>query len=321
MNPKLTVLIPMYNEEENVASTVKKVSDVLYSMGVDYELLIVNDGSTDSTLELLKQEAEKYKKLRIITYEKNRNLGGALKVGFEKARGDYIITIDSDLSYDAKYIPDLYHEAEETNHDIIQGSPYMRGGHALGVPALRLLISKASNRFFSYVIGANVHTVTGMLRCYKKEVIDSLVLESNGPEIMFEILSKSVLLGFKIKEIPAVLKGREKGKSKFQNQLKKVFSEYFSLLYSEKPIVFFKMLGIFLIILALIYSGIKISWYALGRVSLSEPVITNPVVILVLLGFLIFFFAIIINQFTQLQKNLLIIQKQNKELQLKLKEK
>ena len=81
------------------------------------------------------------------------------------------------------------------------------------------------------------------------------------------------------------------------------------------------MLGIFLIILALIYSGIKISWYALGRVSLSEPVITNPVIILVLLGFLIFFFAIIINQFTQLQKNLLIIQKQNKELQIKLKEK
>lgn len=321
MNPKITVLIPMYNEEENVVSTVKKVSDVLYSINADSELLIVNDGSTDKTLELLKQEAEKYKKLRIITYEKNKNIGGALKIGFERAKGDYIITIDSDLSYDAKYIADLYHEAEKTNYDIIQGSPYMKGGNALGIPPLRLLISKASNMFFSYVIGVKIHTVTGMLRCYKKEVIDSLVLESNGPEIMFEILSKSVLLGFKIKEIPAVLKGRERGKSKFQHQLKKVFSEYFSLLYSEKPIVFFKMLGIFLIILALIYSGIKISWYALGRVSISEPVITNPVVILVILGFLIFFFAIIINQFTQLQKNLLIIQKQNKELQIKLKEK
>ena len=321
MSTKLTVLIPMYNEEENVASTVKKVSDVLYSMNVDYELIIVNDGSTDKTLELLKQEAEKYKKLRIITYEKNRNIGGALKVGFEKAKGDYVITIDSDLSYDAKYITDLYNELEKTNYDIIQGSPYMSGGNALGVKKSRLLISKASNMFFSYVIGAKVHTVTGMLRGYRREVIDSLVLESNGPEIMFEILSKSVLLGFKIKEIPAVLKGRERGKSKFQHQLKKVFSEYFSLLYSEKPIVFFKMLGLFLIILALIYAGIKISWYALGRISLSEPVITNPVVILVLLGSLIFFFAIIINQFTQLQKNLLIVQKQNNELEIKLKEK
>jgi len=321
MSPKLSIIIPMYNEQENVVNTLKKVSDVLYSMNIDYELIIVNDGSTDNTLDLLKKEAEKYKRLRIITYEKNRNLGGALKIGFEKAKGDHIITIDSDLSYDAKFIADLYHEAERSNYDIIQGSPYMKGGSALGVPPLRLIISKASNRFFSYLIGVNIHTVTGMLRCYKKEVIDSLVLESNGPEIMFEILSKSVLLGFKIKEIPAILKGRERGISKFQHQLKKVFSEYFSLLYSEKPIVFFKMLGIFLIILALIYSGIKISWYALGRVSLSEPVITNPVIILVLLGFLIFFFAIIINQFTQLQKNLLIIQKQNKELQIKLKEK
>lgn len=321
MNPKLTVLIPMYNEEENVVSTIKKVSDVLYNLNVESEIVVVNDGSTDNTLKLLKEQADENKRLRIITYEKNKNLGGALKIGFDRSKGDYIITIDSDLSYDAKYIADLYNEAERTNFDIIQGSPYMRGGHALGVPRLRLLISKASNKFFSYVIGANVHTVTGMLRCYKKEVIDSLVLESNGPEIMFEILSKAVLLNFKIKEIPAVLKGREKGKSKFQNQLKKVFSEYFSLLYSEKPIVFFKFLGIFLIILALIYASIKIVWYSLGRISLSEPVITNPVVILVLLGSLIFFFAIIINQFTQLQKNLLIVQKQNKEIQNKLKEK
>lgn len=311
----------MYNEEENVVSTVKKVSDILYSMNVDYELIIVNDGSTDKTLELLKRESETYKKLRIITYEKNKNIGGALKVGFERAKGDYIITIDSDLSYDAKYIADLYYEAEKSNFDIIQGSPYMKGGNALGVPQLRLLISKASNRFFSYIIGAKIHTVTGMLRCYKKEVIDSLVLESNGPEIMFEILSKSFLLGYKVKEIPAVLKGRERGKSKFQHQLKKVFSEYFYLIYSEKPIIFFRFLGLLLIILSLIYAGIKISWYALGRISISEPVITNPVVILVLLGSLIFFFAIIINQFTQLQKNLLIIQKQNKELQIKLKEK
>src|SRR3989344_2870729 len=204
MSPKLSVIIPMYNEQENVVNTLKKVSDVLYSMNIDYELIIVNDGSTDNTLDLLKKEAEK-----------NRNLGGALKIGFEKAKGEHIITIDSDLSYDAKFIADLYHEAERSNYDIIQGSPYMKGGSALGVPPLRLIISKASNRFFSYLIGVNIHTVTGMLRCYKKEVIDSLVLESNGPEIMFEILSKSVLLGFKIKEIPAILKGRERGISKF----------------------------------------------------------------------------------------------------------
>src|SRR3989344_2989769 len=142
MSPKLSVIIPMYNEQENVVNTLKKVSDVLYSMNIDYELIIVNDGSTDNTLDLLKKEAEKYKRLRIITYEKNRNLGGALKIGFEKAKGDHIITIDSDLSYDAKFIADLYHEAERSNYDIIQGSPYMKGGSALGIPPLRLIISK-----------------------------------------------------------------------------------------------------------------------------------------------------------------------------------
>ena len=312
---KLTVLIPMYNEEENVVSTLQKVNDTLYSLNVDYEILVVNDGSKDRTLELLKEEARKNKRVRIISYEKNKNIGYALKVGFGRAKGEYVITIDSDLSYDSKYIIDLYKELVNTNYDIIQGSPYMKGGDALGIPRLRLLISKLSNMFFSYVIGANVHTVTGMLRGYKKEVLDSLYLESNGPQIMMEIFSKAVLLNYKIKEIPAILKGREKGKSKFQNQLKKVFSEYFSLLYSDKPIVFFKMIGVFLIVLALIYSGVKITWYLLGRVSLSEPVITNPVVILVLLGGLILFFSIIINQFTQIKKDLLIVQKQNKHIE------
>src|SRR3989344_6386275 len=215
MNPKLTVLIPMYNEEENVVSTIKKVSDVLYNLNVESEIVVVNDGSTDNTLKLLKEQADENKRLRIITYEKNKNLGGALKIGFDRSKGDYIITIDSDLSYDAKYIVDLYKELINTNYDIIQGSPYMKGGDALGVPRLRLLISKISNMFFSYVIGAKVHTVTGMLRGYRRQVLDSLVLESSGPEIMFEILSKASLLGFKTKEIPAILKGREKGKKKY----------------------------------------------------------------------------------------------------------
>ena len=118
----------------------------------------------------------------------NKNIGSALRIGFDRAKGDYIITIDSDLSYDANYIKDLYNELVNTNYDIIQGSPYMKGGDALGIPRLRLLISKISNMFFSYVIGAKVHTVTGMLRGYKREVIDSLVIKSSGPEIMFEIL-------------------------------------------------------------------------------------------------------------------------------------
>src|SRR3989338_1940103 len=148
----------------------------------------------------------------------------------------------------------------------------MPGGNALGVPKLRLLISKISNRFFSYVINANIHTVTGMLRGYKKDVLDSLYLESNGPQIMMEILTKAVLLNYKIKEIPAILRGRERGSSKFQNQLKKVFGEYFSLLYSEKPIVFFKILGLILIFLALIYTVIKLTLYALGRISIYEPI-------------------------------------------------
>lgn len=311
----------MYNEEENVVNTLKKVNDVLDSLNIDSEVIVVNDGSTDRTLEILRLESQKYKRFKIATYEKNKNVGYALKFGFERASGDYIITIDSDLSYDARYIIDIYRELERTNSDIIQGSPYMKGGNALSVPYLRLLISKMSNRFFSYVINANVHTVTGMLRGYKKEVLDSLYLESNGPEIMMEILSKAVLLNYKIKEIPAILKGRERGKSKFQNQLKKVFTEYFSLLYSDKPIVFFKMIGYFLLLVALLYGMYLTFSYLSGGIRASDPVVQPIFSLLAILGALILFFSIILNQFVQLKKDLLIVQKQNKEIERKLKEK
>jgi len=319
MTKKLSVIIPMYNEEENVANTLKKVNDVLDSINIDSEVIVVNDGSTDRTLEILKAEVQKYKRFKIATYERNRNLGYALKFGFERASGDYIITIDSDLSYDAKYITDLYHQLERTNFDIIQGSPYMKGGGVLGLSSRRLLISKISNKFIGYAIGANIHTVTGMLRGYRREVLDSLYLEANGPQIMVEILAKASLLGFKIKEIPAVLKGREKGKSKFQNQVKKVAAEYFSLLFAEKPIVFFKMSGFFLLFVSLLYLVYQISRYVSGVINLSDPIITNPVVILIVLGVLTLFFSIILQNMTQLKRDLLIIQKQNKELYRKLK--
>jgi glycosyltransferase involved in cell wall biosynthesis len=318
---KLSIIIPMYNEEENVVNTLSKVNNVLDSINTDSEVIVVNDGSTDRTLEILKAEAQKYKRSKIATYEKNRNIGYALKFGFERSSGDYIITIDSDLSYDAKYILDIYRELERTNFDIIQGSPYMKGGNALGIPRLRLLISKISNRFFSYVINANVHTVTGMLRGYRKEVLDSLYLESNGPDIMMEILSKAVLLNYKIKEIPAILKGRERGKSKFQNQLKKVFTEYFSLLYSDKPIIFFKMIGYFLLLVSLFYGSYLIFSYFGGGIGASDPVVQPIFSLLTIIGALTLFFSIILNQFVQLKKDLLIVQKQNKEIERKLREK
>lgn len=311
----------MYNEEENVVITLQKVNDVLYSLNTDYEILVVNDGSKDRTLDILKEQNSKNKKLRIVTYPKNKGLGAALKIGFERAKGDFVITIDSDLSYDAKYIAEIYNELNNANFDIIQGSPYMKGGQALNVPKFRLFVSKISNKFISYAISANVHTVTGMLRGYRKEVLDSLVLESNGPEIMVEILTKAALLGFKIKEIPAVLKGRERGKSKFQNQIRKIGAEYFSLLFAVKPIVFFKITGLFLVFLGFIYGLYLVSKYIRGLIETGHPVITNPIVILVILGALISFFSIIINQFTQIKKDLLIIQKQNKNIEKFLKEK
>ena len=321
MATTLSVILPMYNEEENVAPTLKEVRGVLSTLNVPFEIIAVDDGSKDATLKLLQNEAKKIKELKIIAYKPNHGLGYALRQGFDAASGEYVITLDSDLSYDAKYIVDIYNTFQKSHVDVVVGSPYMKGGKALGVQPKRLLISKASNKFISYAIGANVNTVTGILRGYTKEVLDSLVLESNGPQIMTEVLEKAALLNFKIHEIPAVLKGRIRGTSKFQNQVKKVGKEYFNLLVNDKPTILIKMTGAGLIFLGIIYSGFILVDFLAGNIPQNSPVITNPILLTLLLGALLFFVAVILKQFTQMKKHLLFIQKQNKALDKLLREK
>ena len=311
----VAVILPMYNEEENVIPTILEVRKVLSGLNVDFEIIAVNDGSKDNTLKLLQEQAKKVKELRVVSYTPNKGLGNAIQAGFATADSSYVLTVDSDLSYDAKYIADIYNTFQKYNVDIVVGSPYMKGGRALGVPPKRLLISKASNRFISYAIGANVHTVTGILRGYKKEVVDALVLESTGPQIMTEILEKAALLNFKIMEIPAILKGRVRGTSKFQNQVRKVAKQYIDLLVSDKPLILVKLTGLGLISVGIIYALYMVYLFSFNLLNVNEPVITNPIMLTLLLGFFLFFVAIILKQFTQIKKHLLIIQKQNKHLE------
>ena len=93
--------------------------------------------------------------------------------------------------------------------DIAVGSPYMEGGNVKNVPFIRLFISKIANKFVGFSMPKNLSTVTSVLRAYRREVLDSMELESNGTNINLEILSKAIATRYKIKEVPAVLEGRE----------------------------------------------------------------------------------------------------------------
>src|SRR4030043_1447695 len=239
----LSIVIPMFNEGENAKSTLKQVEEAMASFQGTYEIVAVNDGSTDNTLEELKRVADTNEKVKIISYAKNFGRGRALREGFKRSKGEIVVSIDADLSYDPHYILDFIETLKkEPDIDLVLASPYMPGGGVKNVPFFRLWISKLGNKILRLAMPNRIYTSTGIFRAYRRRVLDSLELESDGKEIHLEILSKIIALGYRVKEVPAILKGRKKGRSKFK--FKKTAASHLVFFFFEKPMIIFGFLGL-----------------------------------------------------------------------------
>jgi hypothetical protein len=199
--------------------------------------------------------------------------------------------------------------------DLVIGSPYVEGGRTENVPWLRLLISRIANKIVGFAMKGNLSTVTGILRGYRTECIKSLELESDGKEINLEILSKALAMGYKAYEMPAVLKGRVRGKSKFKFKATAISHIIFSLY--EKPIILFGIVGLFLIALGLI-GGFYIVLLWLNSALNPERPLMTLMVILLLTGLQILLFGFIGTQLVYLRKEIYKIQRENKSLEQKL---
>ncbi len=237
----LSIVIPMFNEAENVEITLRKVEEVLAQFVGSFEIIPVNDGSVDNTLEILKKVAERDEKIKVASYPKNVGRGMALRTGFKNSCGNIIVSIDADLSFSPHHIIDLIEVLkDEPDIDFVLASPYVPGGKTENVPFHRLWISKLGNKVLRYTMPNRIYYSTGVFRAYRRKVIDSLELESDDKEIHLEILSKAVALGYRVKEFPVVLTGRKRGKSKFKFKKTAVSHLVFSLF--EKPMIFFGFL-------------------------------------------------------------------------------
>ena len=253
----LTVISPMFNEEDNVLSTLKKIASILEPLGKKYQIVFVNDGSTDNTLEKCKQALKDCPMLEVVSYFPNQGRGKALREGFKYARGRYIFTIDFDLSYDESHIIKMYEELVKNPHiDAILVSSYMPGGKTIGVSFLRLLLSKAGNMILRASFNPKIYTSTCVVRGYKKGVIQNLWLDSDDKDIHLEILSKLIMLGYKVKEIPGILRKRKSGRSKFAFKATSVSHILFTI--TERPALYLGVLGIFFLAVSFIFSLILV---------------------------------------------------------------
>jgi len=308
----LSIVIPMFNEAENVESTLKRVEEALTSFQGTYEIIPVNDGSLDQTLDILKRFAGRNGKVKVVSYLKNVGRGMALRKGFKESSGEIIVSIDADLSYDPHYILDLVGTLRnEQETDFVLASPYMPGGGVHNVPGLRLWLSKSGNKILRFAMPNRIYTSTGIFRAYRRKVLDSVELESDGKEIHLEILSKALALGYRVKEIPAVLTGRKKGKSKFK--LKKTAASHLVFSAFEKPMIVFGLIGLVTLGVGFLI-GIYIAYLRFsGDLTPGRPLITFAI-LLILGGIQILSFGFIAIQIVSLRKEILRIQKENLEL-------
>jgi glycosyltransferase involved in cell wall biosynthesis len=211
-DPYLSVIIPAYNEEQVITDHVTEVAEYLYrylGRSRDFEIIIVDDGSTDQTEEVLRRLAVERPYLKVFHHSGNYGRGRALRTGFEEATGEFIVTLDADLSYSPDHIAKLLAPLERNDADIVLASAYHPEGSVVDVPWKRALISRMGNWLLSRSLSDhNLNTLTCVVRSYKKEVVETLELFSDDKDIHLEIINKARMLGFRIAEIPAQLKWR-----------------------------------------------------------------------------------------------------------------
>jgi dolichol-phosphate mannosyltransferase len=206
-----TIVAPAYNEGDVIAGFV---DDVVPVLGGDDELLIVDDGSTDSTPLVLGELQTRHPRLRVITHPSNRGLGAALVTGFEGARSEIVVTMDSDLSHPRDLIPVLV--AACRSADAAFASRFVPGGSMDGVPWHRSVLSRAGNAVLRLLLRVPVRDMTTGFRAYRKDALADLHLRGTRFETQLEITVRLVDARVTIVEVALALGGRAAGESKMR---------------------------------------------------------------------------------------------------------
>jgi len=248
---KLSIVIPVYNEEENVPILYEKLTKVLKELPYDYEIIFVDDGSTDGTREKLEEIAKKDKRVKVIEFARNFGQTAAMAAGMDYATGDVIITMDGDLQNDPEDIPRLLEKMEE-GYDVVSGWRKDRKDAAVS----RKLPSKIANWLIGKMTGVKIHDYGCTLKAYRSDVIKRVRLYGELHRFI-PALASTVTSTDKIVELPVRHHPRIYGKSKYGiSRTFKVISDllfiWFLKKFMQKPIHFFGMLGIILFVLGFV---------------------------------------------------------------------
>lgn len=216
------VIIPTYNEIENIETILKSV----FSQNKSFHVLVVDDNSPDGTADKVKSMQDEYsEQLHLLQRDKKNGLGAAYIAGFKWALEhsyNFIFEMDADFSHNPDDLIKLYDACASNGADIAVGSRYVKGITVVNWPLSRILLSYGASRYVRFITGMKVKDSTAGFICYKRKVLESIALNKIkfvGYAFQIEMKFKAYKKGFKIVEIPVIFKDRIKGKSKMSGSI------------------------------------------------------------------------------------------------------
>jgi glycosyltransferase involved in cell wall biosynthesis len=212
----ISAFFPCYNDGGTIASMVALMDWTLRKLTDDYEIIVIDDGSSDHSRKILKELEARYDRLRVIMHEKNRGYGGALKTGFSSATKELIFYTDGDFQYDVSEITRLLPEMKE-DIDVVNGYKIHRSD-----PLHRKIIGRTYHWIMKSMFGFKIRDVDCDFRLIRSSVFDKVKLEHNSGVICVEMVKKIQDAGFHFAEVPVHHYFRSYGRSQFFN-LKRVF--------------------------------------------------------------------------------------------------
>lgn len=202
----ISVVCPFYNEEAIIDSSIREMIGSLSLLDEPWELIVVDDGSTDQSRAILQRLAAAEPRLRVTGYRHNEGRGFALRTAFREARGSLIVATEIDLSWGADIVARVVKEfREHPETDIVIASPHLEGGGYRNVPRRRVLLSAGGNLIIRAGLNRRITMNTGMTRGYRREGLLRLPLTEKGKELHLEIVNKALAFGYRIREIPATI--------------------------------------------------------------------------------------------------------------------
>lgn len=217
MSESTLIIIPTYNEKENIPLLIENI----FSVEPSVHILFVDDNSPDGSGKLIDEIREKEERVHVLHREGKLGLGTAYIAGFRYAiekKYDYIFEMDADFSHNPKEIPNFLRELKE--HDLVIGSRYISGVNVVNWPLRRLILSYGANLYTRIITGLPVKDATGGYKAFRRKVLEHINLDfirSNGYSFQVEVNYKSYVRGFSIKEIPIIFVDRTRGESKMSS--------------------------------------------------------------------------------------------------------